>query len=143
MAYSVRVNASPAELWQIAANPHRHHELDGSGSIGSRATGPQALHEGDTFTVQTTRYGLTYALPMRVTESVPDRVIEFHHPVGFRWRWEFQPDPEQSGASIATETFDYSHVSPLVLRFLTRMNVFAENERSILDSLQGLHARWA
>lgn len=143
MAYSVRVNARPEDLWPLAASPHRHHELDGSGSIGARATGPQLLREGDSFTVQTSRFGLTYGLPMRVTESVENRVLEFKHPAGYRWRWEFQPDPTHPGGSIATETFDYSRVSPLVLRINNRMNVFAENERAILDSLQQLQRRWA
>ncbi|MCT1557942.1 SRPBCC family protein [Helcobacillus massiliensis] len=143
MSYSVRVDGPADELWAIAANPHRHHELDGSSSIGTDAIGPDELRHGDVFRVRTTKFGLTYRLPMRVTESVPGRTVEFRHPLGFRWRWDFEPVPGADGVSIATETFDYSHVPSIVLRGCRRLGVFEGNEESICSSLDQLARRYA
>ena len=44
VARRVTVNAPAAELFALAANPHRHHELDGSGTVrDSSVKGPEKL----------------------------------------------------------------------------------------------------
>ena len=150
VAYSIDVDSSAEELWEIAADPHRHHELDGSGTVRSSARGPERLNEGDTFSVRMRRFGFPYALRLRVTESRPPRgaetgVVEWRQPTGHRWRWEFTPhdgDP-QSDPTRVTESYDASRQLPPVRAVLSRLKVEAENSRSIRASLRRLHSRSA
>ena len=47
---SVEVRAPVADLFAIVADPCRHHELDGSGSVGKNIRAPQQLVPGARFT---------------------------------------------------------------------------------------------
>lgn len=138
MAYQIEVAAPAEELWMIAANPHRHHELDGSGEIKANAEGPIQLKEGDTFGVLTRKYGIFYRLTMTATEIVTDRVVEFQHPGGHRWRWEFEPVPGHPDRTIVTETWDYSRNKPFLLRIFKLTGAFKGNSKSIQASLARL-----
>src|SRR5699024_1604303 len=69
ISYQVRVGADTDQLWLLAANPHRHHELDGSGSLSTNVTGPEQLSEGDTFNIWMRRFGLPYTLKMTVVTA--------------------------------------------------------------------------
>ena len=40
---SVEVRAPAADLFAIVADPRRHHELDGSGTVGKNIRAPQTL----------------------------------------------------------------------------------------------------
>src|SRR5277367_5865600 len=51
---SVEVNASAAELFAIVADPRRHHELDGSGTVGDNIDAPAKLVPGARFTTKMT-----------------------------------------------------------------------------------------
>jgi hypothetical protein len=103
---SVEVNASPAELFAIVANPRRHHELDGSGTVGDNIRGPSPLSLGDKFSTKMKMYGVPYRITSKVTALQPDRLIEWRHPFGHRWRWEF--DPISPTQTRVTETFDFT-----------------------------------
>lgn len=102
---SIVVKAPAEELFALVANPHRHHELDGSGTVRDAAEGPELLAEGDRFTVRMKMYGLPYMIASTATKVEPDKVVEWRHPGGHRWRYEFQPlGPSETRV---TETFDY------------------------------------
>ena len=58
-----------------------------------------------------TWYGLPYRITSRVTEFTEERVVEWQHPLGHRWRWELTPLGEDR--TQVTETFDYSRVGSL------------------------------
>ncbi len=158
VAYSVTVEAPALQLWEIAANPHRHHELDGSGTVRSRAIGPREVRTGDRFRVDMKKYGLPYALTVRVTEARPPQepgagsparpgVVEWRQPTGHRWRWEFIPLTGEGGAGEGTarteviESYDASGQQPLVRRALGLAKIPAENARGIRASLQKLRDR--
>lgn len=161
IAYTITVEAPAGELWAIAANPHRHHELDGSGTVRSSAIGPRELRTGDRFRVDMKKYGLPYALTVRVTESRPPQgaeagprpgVVEWRQPTGHRWRWEFTPVTDEGGAATGedragrtevVESYDASGQNPLVRRALGAAKVPADNARGIRASLQKLHDRFA
>jgi hypothetical protein len=104
---SVVVDAPVGELFELVANPHRHHELDGSGTVRDQAKGPDRLSEGDTFVVRMKMFGIPYTITSTATQIEQDRVVEWKHPGGHRWRYEF----ESLGPSRTqvTETFDYRH----------------------------------
>jgi uncharacterized protein YndB with AHSA1/START domain len=46
---SAVVAAPPAEVFALIANPHRHHEFDGSGTVQAAVSGPERLGMGDRF----------------------------------------------------------------------------------------------
>jgi hypothetical protein len=105
VARSIVVNAPVDELFALVANPHRYHELDGSGTVRNQAEGPERLNEGDRFTVHMRIYGVPYMITSTVTRAEPGKVVEWQHPAGHRWRYEFEPlEPLETRV---TETFDY------------------------------------
>ncbi len=103
---SVVVRAPAAELFAIVADPRRHGELDGSGTVRDTVSGPERLAPGAAFSVNMRRLGVPYRITSRVTGFEDDRLIEWRHPLGHRWRWEFEP--QSDGSTRVTETFDYS-----------------------------------
>ncbi|WP_258934302.1 dimethyladenosine transferase [Nesterenkonia pannonica] len=114
------------------SNPHRHHEFDGSGSVQSQAIGPEELRRGDRFSVHMRRFGIPYRLPLRVTRSEHQRVLEWKQPTGHRWRWEIEPDGEDV---IVTEAFDAAKQLPPVRAGLKAAGVFQDNAANIRASL--------
>ena len=105
VARSLVVHASADELFSLIANPHRHHEFDGSGTVRDRAKGPEQLSAGDSFVVHMKMFGLPYTITSTATEIEQGRVVEWAHPGGHRWRYEFEPlGPAETRV---TETFDY------------------------------------
>ena len=87
---SVEVAAPAAELFAMAADPRRHSELDGSGTVRDNIKAPSKLAEGSKFSTKMRMLGLPYRITSTVTELKPDEVVEWRHPLGHRWRWEFE-----------------------------------------------------
>lgn len=147
VSWSAQVPAAAADLWALVANPHRHHEFDGSGTVRSQAVGAHELTEGARFTVHMRKFGLPYRLPLRVTRAVPPTaerpgVVEWKQPTGHRWRWEFQPMPDADPPrTLVTETYDASRQLAPARFFLSKVaGVEAENSRSIRRSLHRLQS---
>lgn len=136
----VIVHAPPAEIFALLADPHRHPELDGSGTVRDiPVVGPTRLSDGATFTVGMKQFGVPYKITSTVTAFDDDRLLEWQHPLGHRWRWELvETDP---GTTQVTETFDYSTARTPRLLELGRQP--ATNARGITKSLQALVARFA
>jgi uncharacterized protein YndB with AHSA1/START domain len=136
----VRVAAPAAEVFALVDDPHRHAELDGSGTVRDvPVKGPHALRLGDRFTVGMKQFGLPYSITSVVTALEPGRLIEWQHPLGHRWRWEMAE--LEPGVTRVTETFDYSSArSPRTLELL---GYPAKNGRGIAATLTALAARFA
>jgi len=132
---SVQVSAPVAELFALIADPHRHPEIDGSGTVRDiDVKGPHRLSPGDKFTVGMTQYGLPYKITSKVTAVEENRVVEWEHPLGHRWRWELAE--VGSGVTKVTETFDYSTAKlPFVIELTGFHNKNAEGIESTLTSL--------
>lgn len=141
ISFRARIAADAERLWDLVSNPHRHHELDGGGSLSAKVTGPARLVEGDKFNIWMRRAGLPYTLTMRVVTSEPEREIAWQHPAGNIWRWVFEPADD--GGTWVTETFDYTMVKPLVIRGLNVADFFNENARNIRASLEQLQQRFS
>lgn len=137
VALRARVNEDAHELWRMMANPRRHHEADGSGTVQASVIGPRELELGDRFRVSMRMMGVPYAITSTVTALEKDRLIEWQHPGGHRWRWEFEPQPD--GATIVTESFDYSTVR--APRLIERIKAPERNAVGIRDSLATLQRR--
>lgn len=136
---SVQVAAPVASLFAQIADPHRHHELDGSGTVrDAQVNGPRRLAVGDTFTVAMTQYGLPYKITSTVTAIEDNHLVEWRHPLGHRWRWELTE--VSPGTTKVTETFDYSTAkAPFVIELL---RYHEKNAHGIESTLTGLAERY-
>ena len=134
-----RVAADAHDVFALLANPHRHHEIDGSGTVKPQVIGPRELRAGDKFRVSMQMHRIPYSLTSTATEIVPDRVVEWQHPGKHRWRWELEP--QDDGTTLVTEVFDY-RPSPIA-GLLERMKVPARNANSIRATLGRLQQRFS
>ena len=110
VARRVRVNASAADIFAIVGDPHRHPELDGSGTVRDvEVKGPHHLAVGNKFTVGMKQLGVPYKITSTVTELQDGKVVEWQHPLGHKWRWDLtEATPGDTTVTEVTETFDYS-----------------------------------
>src|SRR4051812_30198336 len=83
------VAAPAADLFALVADPHRHGELDGSGTVRNAVSGPDRLRLGDRFSVAMRLGPLPYRITSVVTAFEENTRLEWRHPAGHRWRWEF------------------------------------------------------
>ncbi len=133
------VPAPAREVFALLADPHRHPELDGSGTVRDTVVkGPERLSKGSRFTVGMRQYGVPYKITSTVTAFDDDRVVEWQHPLGHRWRWELSD--AGSGGTRVTETFDYNDSKAPKLLELFRLP--AHNAVGITKSLQALARRF-
>ncbi len=129
---SAVVAAPPAEVFALLADPHRHHEFDGSGTVRAAVSGPRRLALGDRFGMRM-RNGLPYRVTNRVVEFEEDRRIGWCHPARAVWRYELEP---VDGGTRVTETFDF-RASPLA-RGIELAGMHRANAKSIRDTLRRL-----
>jgi uncharacterized protein YndB with AHSA1/START domain len=129
---SALVGAPPEEVFALLADPHRHHEFDGSGTVRAAVSGPRQLQLGDRFGMDM-KQGFSYRISNRVVEFEPDRRIAWCHLAKAIWRYELEPVP---GGTRITETFDYSG-SP-VRRGIELLGFPKGNAKSIRDTLHRL-----
>jgi polyketide cyclase/dehydrase/lipid transport protein len=133
---SADIQAPAAELFEIVADPRRHPELDGSGTVIDMVSGPARLARGAKFSVKMKQYGFPYRITSRVTEFDDGHVVEWQHPAGHRWRWEF--DQRSEHMTQVTETFDYSGITTVHATVLDRLGVPKKNAAGIEATLQQL-----
>ena len=137
---ATRVVAAPAaQLFDLLADPSRHAELDGSGTVrGPVSEGPRRLALGARFGMRM-RLGLPYKIRNTVVEFEENRLIAWRHFSGHRWRWELTPVADDR--TEVTETFDWSTAtSPRTIELL---GFPARNKVGIESTLDALVARYA
>jgi hypothetical protein len=137
---AVEVHAPAAELFDIVADPHRHGELDGSGTVMDTVDGPRRLAQDARFSVKMKQYGMPYRITSRVADFDDGHVVEWRHPLGHRWRWEFTPSSGDS--TQVTETFDYSQVGSVQAKALELLGYPKKNAAGIEATLRALQARY-
>lgn len=129
---STVVAAPAAEVFALLANPHRHHEFDGSGTVRAAVSGPERLALGDRFGMDM-KIALPYRITNRVVEFEQDRRIGWCHFAKAVWRYELEP---VDGGTRITETFDYG---PSPLAWGMELARFPQgNAKSIRDTLRRL-----
>ena len=110
-----RLIPAPAEaIFDLLADPGRHHEIDGSGTIvGARSAGERRLALGDSFGMDMD-WGVNYATKNVVVEFEENRRIAWRTfapaPLdrlftGRTWRYQLEP---QDGGTLVRETWDVS-----------------------------------
>src|SRR5580698_5881186 len=123
---SRRIEAPAAAIFEILANPRRHMDFDGSDMLRGAVLNRPISDVGDTFTMKMNRLGRDYLMLNYVVEFEPDRRIFWEPapgdlppadgkpsavgiPAGHRWGFILTPDDE--GATLVTEVFDYGYAS--------------------------------
>ena len=139
----VEVAAPAADLYAMAADPRRHPELDGSGTVRDNIEVPEKMLEGSKFSTKMKMYGFPYRITSTVTELKPNEVVEWRHPLGHRWRWEFEA--LSPTLTQVTETFDYRDAGAIKnkLKYYERMGFRKANARGIEATLAQLRDRYA
>lgn len=100
------VPAPPEEIFALLANPARHAEIDGSGTVHGLVSEPGPMQLGSKFRIAMKRGRFTYKVTSEVVEYEENRRIAWCHVVKNRWRYELEP---VKGGTLVTESADYSN----------------------------------
>ena len=120
------IPAPPEPIFALLADPRRHKDFDGSGTVRNAKNLPDTLELGAQFGMSM-RVGIPYSMVSTVIEYEPNRVIAWqtyppghaHRLAGGRiWRYELEP---VEGGTLVRETWDISQ---------ERMKVIVEPARA-------------
>ena len=106
------IDASPEAIFALLADPRRHRDFDGSGSVGEAKDLPDRLRLGSTFGMSM-KMVVPYSMVNEVVEFEQDRRIAWQPRMralawlsgGRVWRYELEP---VDGGTRVTETWDIS-----------------------------------
>ena len=134
---STTIDAPPAVVFAILADPRQHNRIDGSGSVGSVLAGPDRITaKGQTFTVRMKLFGVPYLIRNRVVEFEADRRIAWRHFTANRWRYELEPTAD--GGTRVTETFDTSRANDVTDAVVRWAKFYERNREGIRGTLERL-----
>jgi len=108
------IKAAPEAIFALLADPSRHPDIDGSGSVKqAKADAPTRLSLGSKFGMSM-KLGIGYSMVNTVVEFEEDRRIAWQaRPPGFFGRisagriWRYQLDPVDGGTRVR-ESWDLS-----------------------------------
>ena len=134
------IPAAPEAIFDLLADPARHHDIDGSGTVVAAKEGSQRLTLGSRFGMSM-KMGIPYSMVSEVVEFEEGRRIAWQtrgpgrigrHVAGRIWRYELEP---VEGGTRVRESWDITQESavskPLVRRGAaqTEKNMAATLER--------------
>jgi uncharacterized protein YndB with AHSA1/START domain len=137
VSVTVTVNATPQQIFDLLADPSKHGEIDGSGSIqNAQSSAPERLAMGAKFGMDM-KIGVSYKITNEVVEFDEPKRIAWRHFGGHVWRYILEPT---DGGTLVTEQFDWNtSKSQLLMRV---MNYPAKNRASIEKTLERLAKRF-
>jgi len=137
-----RLIPAPAEaIFDLIADPARHQDIDGSGTVRDAKPGSARLTKGSTFGMSM-KWGLPYSMNSTVVEYDENRLLAWQTrgpgPIGKLlggriWRYELEP---VDGGTLVTETFDWSGVP--VKAYITLMKWPERHEKNMAATLERL-----
>ena len=135
---STIVPAPAHMIFDLLADPRRHGEIDGSGSIQSaQINAPERLSLNATCGMQM-KIGVRYKITNTVVEFEENKTIAWRHFGGHIWRYILEP---ADGGTKVTEQFDWNtSKSPLILKLRKSPQ---DNAKSIEKTLENLVKRFA
>ena len=133
---SIAIDAPPAAVFAILADPQQHPRIDGSGTVRGSLVGPERLALGSTFGMQM-KFGAPYKMKNRVVEFEEDQLIAWRHVGAHRWRYELAP---VDGGTHVTETWDTSRVPAIVRGVFALAGYPGRTQRAIEATLVKLKA---
>jgi hypothetical protein len=117
---TAKVHAPAAVIFDLLATPHRHHEVDASGTVGADEDNTPITKTGQVFRMNMTGqdHGRTveYQTDNHVTAFTPNRLVEWAVGIvdgdllGWRWRWDLEPDGDDR--TKVSLTYDWAGTSP-------------------------------
>jgi hypothetical protein len=146
------IKATPEAIFALLADPGRHHEIDGSGTVHDAKKAPQRVKLGDEFGMAMKR-GVPYSTQNVIVEFDDNRRIAWQHTTdgvlgsilgsGALWRYELEPVGE--GTKVR-ETWDISHVrffKPVLRLNRARSDTRKSMEKTLenIEKLLDLHDR--
>jgi hypothetical protein len=104
---------------------------------------PAELAVGSKFSTNMKVLGVPYRITSTVTALKPNELVEWRHPVGHRWRWEFAS--LSPTLTRVTETFDCRTAGALKnkLKYYTLIGARKSNASGIEATLAKLRDRYA
>ena len=138
VSHSVVVPAPAQDIFNLLADPRRHSEIDGSGSVkAARVNAPERLSLGAKFSMDM-RIVLPYKMTNEVVEFEEGKQIGWRHFGGHIWRYILKP---VEGGTKVTEQFDWNtNKSPLMLKVMKAVD---NNSKSIQKTLDNLAKRFS
>ena len=112
MSATLEIDARPDCVFDVLADPSRHPDLDGSGTVLGAAAGPARLYLGAEFSMGMQQLGQRYRSLSKVVEYDEGRRLTWetvgvwrgHRIVGGqRWRWILAPCP--GGGTTVRHTY--------------------------------------
>lgn len=130
---STVVPASAEAVFNLLADPRRHHEIDGSGSVNAaQVDAPERLSLNAKFGMNMKK-GVPYKMTNTVVEFDNNKLIGWRHVGGHIWRYILEP---VDGGTKVTEQFDWNtNRAPLMLKV---MNAEKANAKAIEKTLENL-----
>lgn len=128
---STTIDAPPAAVFAILADPRQHPRIDGSGTVQGTVSGPERLTLGSEFGMDM-KMGASYKIKNKVVEYDEDRLIAWRHKGLHRWRYELTPTAD--GGTEVTETWDLSRY-PLPLRLGLSATLAGKTQKAIDGTL--------
>ncbi len=139
-----RLIPAPADrIFDLLADPARHQEIDGSGTVRDAKAGSQRLALGSRFGMSM-KLGVPYSMASTVVEFDQDRLIAWQtKPHGLLarfgggriWRYELEPAPD--GATLVRESWDISQESAFSKPAVKRMaKATASNMAATLERIE-------
>ena len=102
---SVIIDAPASKIFDLLADPSRHHEIDGSGTVReARLSAPKRLSLGAKFGMKM-KHGVPYTMTNTVVDFVEDEVIAWRHLGKHVWRYRLEA--LEDGRTKVTEEFDW------------------------------------
>ena len=113
------IPAPAAEIFALIADPHRHQDFDGSGTVRAAKNVPDTLTLGSTFGMNM-RIVAPYSMVSKVVEFEQDKRLAWQtlpaYPLAKRfaggriWRYELEP---VDGGTLVRESWDISQEAAL------------------------------
>jgi hypothetical protein len=151
---SRRICAPARDIFQVLANPVRHLELDGSGSLRGAASTAMISGVGDVFVMKMYFSHLgDYEMNNHVVEYEQDRRIGWEPEAGrghpgagsgtSRWgqRWSYHLTSDGPDATVVTEIYDCSRAPEEARAQMDNGSIWAESMAKTLERLEAICAR--
>ena len=129
----ITLNAPAQAIFDVIADPRRHSDFDGSGTVKGTVSGPSRLSLGATFGMSM-NMGFPYTTRNTVVEFDDGRRIGWRHLGRHIWRYELEP--VDANTTVVTETFDGSTAwFPPALKLI---KAYDNNQKAVAKSLANL-----
>lgn len=112
------IAAPPEAIFDLIADPERHRDIDGSGTVRDAKGESQRLELGSTFGMSM-KMGLPYSMVSTVVEFEENRLLAWQtrgpgpigkHVAGRIWRYELEP---VDGGTLVRESWDIRQESAI------------------------------